>query len=287
MGDGYVKVIAASITWGTIGVFARWSGGDPVTLSFFRSLVAAAVFLFIFCCRDTPFPIIKGKSLLLACVSGVCKAAGMLLYFTAINLTTLCYTLFIFYLAPIIVVILTPLFLGEKLQKKSLTAVVLAFCGALLMIFSSVEPAVPELNFKGIAFAFSGALCFSFTIMIAKMLKEVSGLTLAFYQMLVASIILIFVVDISLSLQGRVIIPVVMLGVFHTAFAYTIYYEGIKEIMVQHAGVLLYLDPVVASLLGFVVFREAVGTMGLLGGFLIAFAGIIVITGTGNSAHNS
>ena len=285
MGDGYVKVITASIIWGTIGVFARWSGADPLFLSFSRSFIAVlAILLFLYYSRET-LPLPRGGELFLVSLSGIFRAAGLYFYFVAITMTTLCYTLFIFYLAPVMVVLLGPVFIGEKLEKYSLIALFVAVSGVGLVVFSMFDGEINAAQLHGIIYALLGALCFALTIIIAKGLSRVSGLALTFYQMLVATLCLIpFIHAPVFGHNGKitpiVITSIILLGVLHTAYTYVIYHEGIKEVKLQHAGIFLYLDPVVASIAGYMIFQETIGLQGIMGAFLILVAGIVVTLGS-------
>ena len=60
MNDSYVKVILASIIWGTIGIFACWSEADPLLLSFtfFSDRSGTAIFLY---CRCEGLPLIRAR----------------------------------------------------------------------------------------------------------------------------------------------------------------------------------------------------------------------------------
>jgi drug/metabolite transporter (DMT)-like permease len=282
MNDGYVKVIMASIIWGTIGIFARWSGADPLLLSFSRSfLTVPALLLFLYCKREA-LPWLRARDFFPVIISGVFRAAGLYFYFVAISLTSLCYTLIIFYLAPVMIVLLGPLFIGERFEKNSLYALFIAVCGIVFVLISIFDDHVSAVQLNGIINAFLGAVCFTFTVTIAKGLKKVNGLALTFYQMLVAAVCLLPFLNIRealvyiLKIDAFKISSLLLLGIMHTALAYAIYHEGLKVVKIQHAGIFLYLDPVVASILGYLIFRETISLSGFLGAFLIIAAGIVV-----------
>jgi drug/metabolite transporter (DMT)-like permease len=286
MNDGYVKVISASIIWGTIGVFARWSAADPLFLSFSRSFIAVLAILYFLFHKRESLPVPRGGELLLVGLSGIFRAAGLYFYFVAITMSTLCYTLFIFYLAPVIVVLLGPMFIGENLEKHSLLALFVAVSGVGLVLCSMFEGEITTSELSGIIHALLGALCFAFTITIAKGLPRVSGLALTFYQMLVATLCLLPFIPFhpvmkhDAKITALMVLSIVLLGVLHTAFTYVIYHEGLQVVKIQHAGIFLYLDPVVASIFGYIIFKESISTQGYVGAFLILVAGIMVTVGS-------
>lgn len=291
MNDSYVKVILASIIWGTIGIFARWSGADPLLLSFSRSFLTVPALLFFLYCRCEGLPLIRAREFFPVIISGIFRAAGLYFYFVAISLTSLCYTLIIFYLAPVMIVLFGPLFIEERFEKNSLYALLIAVCGIGFIFVSIFDAHVSTMQFAGAINAFLGAVCFAFTITIAKGLKEVNGLALTFYQMFVAAVCLLpFInyrdtVEYVLEIDILKLTSLLLLGVIHTALAYVIYHEGLKEVKIQHAGIFLYLDPVVASILGYLIFRETISLSGFLGAFLILAAGIVVtVESMGNTS---
>ncbi|NLY37942.1 MAG: DMT family transporter [Firmicutes bacterium] len=80
MQRGYLKVIAASLIWGTIGAFARWSGLNPLELSFFR-LLLAGIALSLLLPPGRRRSALAGKGYLLLFLAGVLFAADSLFFF--------------------------------------------------------------------------------------------------------------------------------------------------------------------------------------------------------------
>ncbi len=279
--DGYIKLMVSSIIWGTVGVFARWSDLSPLLFSFYRSFAASLVLALIFYYNGKNVKLPpgkkqkKGKVLVLLGLSGICKAMGMICFFSAINLTTLSQTLFIYYLGPAFLVLFSPLVLKEKPEQKSLIALGIALTGFVLIIVSEVQLQLVG-DYYGIILAFIGAVCFTALITIARALKELESLQLTFYQMAIAACIIFPFIAFQLTLDVKGLFVVLVVGIFHTALAYINYYEGLKKVKIQHAGVLLYLDPLAATILGGLVFQEVIAPGEALGGFLIITAGIMI-----------
>ncbi len=276
MSDGYVKVMVSTMIWGTAGIFARWSGADPLELAFYRCSAAVVAFMFLFAHGGEKIPLLRGKQMLLCILSGLFQAAGMVFYFAAISASTLSRALFLYYMGPVFLVVLAPLLLKEKLENKSLLALLISLMGMALIIYSS-STGLRVAEMRGAYFALLGALFFSLTIATTRFIKAAGGAVITFYQVLTAALCILPLAGFKSAPGIKELAAVTVLGFFHTAFAYSIYYEGLREIKMQHAGVLLYLDPVIASLLGYLVFKEAMGPQGYWGGMLIALGGIIVV----------
>lgn len=73
------------------------------------------------------------------------------------------------------------------------------------------------------------------------------------------------------------LVLMIIVGVIHTCIALNLYFEGIKRIKVQHVGVLSYIDPLVAVILGGVFFNEMPGIPTIIGGGMILSATYLIL----------
>lgn len=69
----------------------------------------------------------------------------------------------------------------------------------------------------------------------------------------------------------------VIVGIVHTCIALNLYFEGIKRIKVQHVGVLSYIDPLGAVVLGGIFFNEMPEVSTIIGGGMILLATYIIL----------
>ncbi|MEM2049878.1 MAG: EamA family transporter, partial [Thermoproteota archaeon] len=70
-------------------------------------------------------------------------------------------------------------------------------------------------------------------------------------------------------------ILLLILGVFNTAFAVTLYLNGLRLIKAQKAVVFTYLEPVSAAIAGFILLGQQLTLQTLTGGLMILSAGYL------------
>jgi drug/metabolite transporter (DMT)-like permease len=271
--SGYLKIVLAAFIWGTIGVFARWSGLSPLGLSFFR-LLFATVTLSLILPRDQRLMIGYTKEYLLIFFSGILFALDSVFFFVALQRTTMSNAVFPYYMQPVILALLTSVFLKEKLEHC-----ILAFTFSLGGVALLLAPSVMKFSYTdltGVGFALAGALCLSVIALFVKVV-HVHASTFVYYEMLIASACLLPFIKVHATPSINSLLMAGVIGLVHTALAYIIYYDGLKTVKIQYAATLTYFAPVVAAAAGYFIFRESVSFYTVAGGLLIVINGIFVI----------
>ena len=65
------------------------------------------------------------------------------------------------------------------------------------------------------------------------------------------------------------LINLLILGVFHTGFTYSLYFSYIKYLKGQEVAILSYVDPLVTIILSVVILGETINGIQILGGVMI------------------
>ena len=266
---------AAMLVFGTIGLFVKNIGFPSSFISFARALTGS-IFIALFMLFSghglDKKSVLKNLKLLIP--SGIAMAFNWICLFEAYRFTgvavgTLCY-----YMAPVIVVVLSPVFLKEKLTAINVTSVLAAVVGAVLIsgvVSGSAKSA------KGILFGLAAAALYSTVVMINKFVKNLSPIETTFVQLLTAAVTMIPYIllteDITTFVYDRrSVIFTLIVGVFHTGIVYMIYFSSVQKIPAQTTAVFSYIDPVTAIILSAVVLGERLDTVQLIGTFLILAA---------------
>ena len=266
---------AAMLVFGTIGLFVKNIGFPSSFISFARALTGS-IFIALFMLFSghglDKKSVLKNLKLLIP--SGIAMAFNWICLFEAYRFTgvavgTLCY-----YMAPVIVVILSPVFLKEKLTAINVTSVLAAVVGAVLIsgvVSGSAKSA------KGILFGLAAAALYSTVVMINKFVKNLSPIETTFVQLLTAAVTMIPYIllteDVtSFVFDRRSVIFTLIVGVFHTGIVYMIYFSSVQKIPAQTTAVFSYIDPVTAIILSAVVLGERLDAVQLIGTFLILAA---------------
>ena len=266
---------AAMLVFGTIGLFVKNIGFPSSFISFARALTGS-IFIALFMLFSghglDKKSVLKNLKLLIP--SGIAMAFNWICLFEAYRFTgvavgTLCY-----YMAPVIVVVLSPVFLKEKLTAINITSVLAAVVGAVLIsgvVSGSAKSA------KGILLGLAAAALYSTVVMINKFVKNLSPIETTFVQLMTAAVTMIPYIllteDVTTFVfDRRSVIFTLIVGVFHTGIVYMIYFSSVQKIPAQTTAVFSYIDPVTAIILSAVVLGERLDAVQLIGTFLILAA---------------
>ena len=217
-----------------------------------------------------------GKNIVLLLVSGVGLGFNWIFLFAAYTNTTVAVASLCNYMAPIFVIILTPLVLKEKLDKRKIPCICAAFLGIILVsgiIGGNIG------NIAGVIYGILGAFCFTGIVFCNRKLKDVSAFDRSLVQLAVSALTVLPYVLIK---NGGLPLPdlksgliVLMLGVLQTGVAYCLYFSGMASLPVQSVAILGYLEPVVSVLCSVLFLREVLGLLGWAGALLVLAAAVI------------
>lgn len=278
MNIGYLLMISSMIIWGSVGIFVRYIDQPPEVIVFFRVFIAfiALGILKFTKKKDNSGNTLSMKEYLILSMSGLFIALNWFFFFRAIKVTTIASATMSYYVAPVIVTLLSVFLLKESINKKTLIAVGLSFSGIILMTLMGSQKG-SNFNIIGVGYGLIAAFFYALVTISVKKLKDVPSHKISFFQMGISSLIFLPVIRHMRSFNAMSLILMIVVGVIHTCIALNLYFEGIKRIKVQHVGVLSYIDPLVAVILGGVFFNEMPGISTIVGGGMILSATYIIL----------
>ena len=273
----YSYVAAAAIIWGSNGVIVNWVPYDAYAIAFFRVLFASLTLLPVVLLTRKPETMRAARSWRVMLSLGLLLALGWTLLFHSMKLIAIANAVLLNYMAPIFVALLAPLFLKEKLEKSTLLALAISVAGIVVISYQQ-NLQISHLNLLGVILGLLSGLAYAgFIIASKRALSSFSSLVVAFYSYAVASIFLLpFVIGTDFSPDLTSWILLLVLGVFNTGFAVTLYLKGLGMVKAQKAVVFTYLEPASAVVFGFLFLAQQPTPLMLVGGFLILIAGYIV-----------
>lgn len=278
-----VCIVAASIGWGTSGVFVDCLtpfGFTSLHMTFIRSLaMLVSMLLYVLVCDRGLFKI-SFPHLLLTLGSGVAFFGTASCYFYSMVKSSVSTAVVLMYTAPIFVMVYSVLFLGEKLTR------VKTFCVAIMLLGCSLVSGIIggfRFDTVGIVFGLLSGLCYSAYNILTKiqMKKGINPVTANLYGFLFASAIGALTADIGqipvfIAENIRYTIPLaILLGLCTSVMPYLCYSRALKTIPAGTASSLAILEPMSATLLSVVFLGEdllplpAVGIALILGAVFI------------------
>lgn len=267
-------LIISMLIWGSIGIFVKYINFTSSQIALVRAIVGS-IFLIIFSMiskESLSKEKIKSNLLVLICC-GICLGFNWIFLFQAYHYTTVSTATICYYLAPIIVMFLSPFLLKEKLNSVKVCCIVVAMIG-MLCIVGIDKSSMGENNMVGILYGLSAACFYTGVVILNKFLKEISGRDSAIVQLSVSAIFLlpyvIFTEKISLvGVSSQSIILLLVLGVVHTGIAYLLYFTVIQKIESQTVAIYSYVDPISAIFMSAIILNESMSLLQIIGGILI------------------
>lgn len=267
-------LIISMLIWGSIGIFVKYINFTSSQIALVRAIVGS-IFLIIFSMiskESLSKEKIKSNLLVLICC-GICLGFNWIFLFQAYHYTTISTATICYYLAPIIVMFLSPFLLKEKLNSVKVCCIVAAMIG-MLCIVGIDKSSMGENNMVGILYGLSAACFYTGVVILNKFLKGISGRDSAIVQLSVSAIFLlpyvIFTEKISLvGVSSQSIILLLVLGVVHTGIAYLLYFTVIQKIESQTVASYSYVDPISAIFMSAIILNESMSLLQIIGGILI------------------
>ena len=267
-----LKMILGMTIFGSIGIFVHEIGLPPAVIASIRALVGTAFLAIIlgFYSNRANLSDVK-KNLLPIIISGTALGFNWVFLFEAYQKTTIPVATVCYNLAPVFVLILSPILLREKVTLVSIACTLGALAGAILLSGITSGEAV---NSEGVTYAIIAAILYAVIMLTNKKISGISSLDNAFYQMAVASVVTIaysvFTVDMStVTFGGNVGWMLLVLGILHTAIAYALVFSASKRMTAQAWGILSYLEPATAIVLAFFLLKQPITNIEILGAVMV------------------
>jgi drug/metabolite transporter (DMT)-like permease len=272
-----LEVAGIAAFWGSIGLVVREIDLPAVAMVMFRvGIASAGIAAFLLLRPDGRGWNLLPHRPLRTVVQGVVLAAHWALFFAAIQRAPLGTVVLIVYLAPLIIALVAPMVLGERLTRRVGLALVLALIGTALLVGPGSEGG----EVTGLVEALLAAVLLAALFINAKVLApEYGGLRLALAQCAVATVVLLpFALGSDASWPSWSDLGwLLVLGLVQTALALALYFRALEHVPAIHAGVLSYLEPMSATLLGWLVLDEAIDAGTVVGGALVVIGGLLVV----------
>jgi DME family drug/metabolite transporter len=276
---GLLLVALAAVSWGTTGatmtVLARESGTSPLVVGWARLAVAApplAAAAWLHRAGPARWHAADAAACALA---GAAMAAYQLCYFRAVTLTGVAVTaLLAICSAPLLIALLAALWLGERPGGRAAVALAMGVGGtALLVLDAGGAGGTTAGSSLGALLALGAGLSYAVYAVAAKRVLDrvapiaQAALTFGLAALLLAPFLLGERAVVAQLAAGWPLL--VYLGLGPTALAYALFTTGLRRVPASAAGLASLLEPLTASALGVLVFGEALGAAGAVGGALL------------------
>ena len=271
-----MMMIGAMTIFGTIGIFRKYIPLPSSLLALARGIIGTAFLLFLVLAvkRDKLSIEAIKRNFVFLIVSGAFIGFNWILLFEAYQYTTVATATLCYYMAPVIVVLVSPFLFKERLTLLKAICVAVALAG---MVFVS---GIPQSGFggmselKGILLGLGAATLYAIVVILNQYIKDIPAYDKTIMQLGTAAIAILPYTLLTENFADISFTPVAVLmllfvGIVHTGIAYTLYFGSMSGLKAQTIALFSYIDPVVAIILSAVILQENIGLWGVIGAVMV------------------
>lgn len=272
-----LNLILVMIIWGSLGIFALWSGLSAFELAYCRCLIGAGI-LGIYCWKKKYFVIqnfTNRMNIFYVLLSGTVIVLNWVLLFKSFQLASITIGNVSYYLQPVFLVILSIMFFKDIVTLKQWCFILLTTLGVILT--SNLKAGGVQFNsnvLMGVLCAVGAGLFYACATILIKYIQKMPEALITFLQLCLGCIILLpFVKFANIShMSTKVIFIVTTIGIVHTAIAFILYYKALSAVNLTLVGILSYIDPIVAIITDVIFCDRSFNNWQILG-IILTFIG--------------
>ena len=203
-------------------------------------------------------------------IGGIVLSFGFCGYVYAMYNTTVANTNFIISLQILFLAIFGYFFLKEKITTLTLTSIILAMSGVLLMVGNSLSPG----ELSGNLAAFSMPITFAVLIIIVRKFPKVDMVPAQFIAG-ISSCMIGYLLSTKIMISNHDIFLGFLAGFFQVGFGFIFITIGARTTPSATVGIIMLSESVLGPLWAFLFVSERPSLYGLIGGAIILFAVIL------------
>lgn len=269
-----VMYIVSLLIFGSNGVFASHIGMTSAEIVCMRTLIGSLALILVLLVSRTKldWAVMKREAFRLI-AAGICLGVNWALLFEAYKLMSVSIATLTYYLAPIIVLLLSPLLLREKQSARAY----IGMCAAVVGLVLAVGLGDTSVTATGLIVGLGSAVFYAGLIIFNKKIDGVTGLPLTTIEMVIAACVMLPYV---LLTGGRVGFPpdmegtlyLIFLCLVNTGLACWLYFSSMNRLPARAVALFGYVDPVSALIFSAVFLGDRMGVLQIAGAVLV-FAG--------------
>jgi drug/metabolite transporter (DMT)-like permease len=259
----------AMLIFGTNGVLVARLSLAASQIVLLRTLLGGAALTVLVLLRGGFDREAVRSDLVFLLLGGTVLGANWVALFEAFRLLNVSLATLIYYVGPMLVLLLSPFLFREKLTGAKIAAVCFVAVG-LVCISGSI--AFGGLSVSGLFVAMLSALFYASLIVFNKRIVRTAGMQTAAIELDVAFLVVLLYVLLTVGLPcpQRSDLPcIALIGLVNTGLAYVLYFSGLQRLPGQSVALISYVDPVSTLLYSALLLHEVLTPLQLFGAVLI------------------
>lgn len=277
----YVAILIGVLSVASSAIFVKLSSADAGPLAFYRMLFSVVLMLPFFLMKhQKELTSIHKKQWAIMCLSGTFLAFHFILWFESLNYTSVASSTVLVTLQPLFAIAGTYLLFKEPLSKKTMLAAMITIGGSMLLAWGDVRMGGTALF--GDMLALIACALISFYMLCGQSVRQmISSTTYTIIVYAVSAIVLAVYIPIKGESFGPYS-PIdwcwfVLLAIVPNLLGHNLFNWSLKYVSANAISIAILFEPVGASILAYLVFKEYLHTSQVIGG-IIVLAGIIFYT---------
>lgn len=276
-----ISLLFSMVIFGTVGIFVNFIPLPSGVIAFTRGIIGfLCLFIFAMVSKTKISFCDIRSNLFLLVTSAAAIGFNWVFLFEAYRHTTVATATLCYYMAPMIVMLASPVIFKETLGIKKICCLLISLVGMVLIsgVIGKEPPSFDEL--LGILFGLMAATLYATVVILNKKMKDISAHNRTMVQLLIAAGVVLpyalFVEQVDFNLMTHTAtILLLCVGVLHTGIAYLFYFGSIKEAPTQTVALFSYIDPAVAIVLSAVILKQPISITSGIGAVLILASSLI------------
>lgn len=267
----YAEYIAAMLIFGFNGVLASMIPWRSYEIVLSRTVIGALFMLAVMLIQKRPFTFRKEmKSFKILILSGVAMGLNWMFLYEAYNQLGVGLAQLLCCSGPAVVMFVSPFIFKEKLRAYKMFGFVAVAIG---MVCACSNDLSGGLNF-GLLCGIGACLGYAGMTLCNRLAPAIDGPERTMWQLAVASVVVfLFILAKGTGAPDvfsfKVLVPVLVLGMFNTGFAMNFMFYGVRNLSSQTVGVCGYLEPMSAMVFSAIFLGERMTPLQMVGVVLI------------------
>lgn len=250
----------------------------PIMISTYRLLFSSIILLPLIKIKKLNIRGLSKNEWFLCGLSGIFLALHFITWISSLQYTTVANSVVLVTMSPVFVGLFSYILLKEKLSLNLVIGIILSIVGSLILTYSGISDTistVPDSKpLLGNLLALSGALMFSFYILIGSKIREKKDLlTYITVVYTIAAIVLVFISFLlALPFTGyktSSYIYMLLLAILPQIVGHSSFNWALKHIKSSMVAITTMGEPVGATILAYFIFKETLTLWQISGIFLI------------------
>lgn len=278
-----ISTILAGVLWGCISLFLKpltSAGFSSLQVMVFRAVLSSLMLLVYLALVNPKLLKIQLRDIWMFIGTGVISLTFFsICYFKTILEIGTSVAVILLYTSPIFVLLLSVLLFKEKINFTKVLALIMTFAGSIL-VAGVIGSGGSQITAKGFIIGLCAGFGYAlYSIFSRFALKKYHSLTVTFYTFVFSGISLLPFAHLG-SITGfgdvKIVFLVVGIALFCSVLPYIFYTFGLSGLENGRAAILVTVEPLVGTLVGFFVWKEDI-TVTKVTGIILIFAAVIIL----------